>query len=67
MDSCPRCGKAMEVGYLGAKNWPTGIQWFRDKTFFGLRGEPIGESDSTQMAWLASSRCPDCRLILASY
>jgi len=56
----------MEAGFLGAKNWPSGIQWYRSKNFFGLGGEPIGEND-VQMSWLASSRCLDCRLILAAY
>jgi len=65
MANCPQCGKAMEAGFLGAKNWPSGIQWYRSKNFFGLGGEPIGESD-VQMSWLASSRCLDCRLILAA-
>jgi len=66
MANCPPCGKAMEAGFLGAKNWPSGIQWYRSKNFFGLGGEPIGEND-VQMRWLASSRCLDCRLILAAY
>jgi len=57
----------MEDGFLGAQNWPSGIQWFRSKNFFGLHGEPIGESDRAQMSWLAASRCPDCHLLLASY
>ena len=66
MANCPPRGKAMEGGFLGAKNWPSGIQRYRSKNFFGLRGEPIGEND-VQMSWLASSRCLDCRLILAAY
>jgi len=57
----------MEDGFLGAQNWPSGIQWFRSKNFFGLHGEPVGENDRTQMAWLAASRCPSCRLLLATY
>ena len=67
MVACPTCAGAMEDGFLGAQNWPSGIQWFRSKNFFGLHGEPIGESDRTQMSWLAASRCPSCRLLLASY
>ncbi len=66
MVACPTCARAMEAGFLGAQNWPSGIQWFRSKNFFGLHGEPIGESDRTQMSWLAASRCPSCRLLLAS-
>ncbi len=66
MTNCPRCGKLMEDGFLGAQNWPAGIQWYASKSFFGLHGAPIGDSD-LQMSWLASSRCPDCRLILAPY
>lgn len=57
----------MEEGYIGAQNWPSGIQWFRGKNFFGQHGEPIGENDLTQMSWLQSSRCADCRIILARY
>ena len=67
MVACPTCAGAMEDGFLGAQNWPSGIQWFRSKNFFGLHGEPIGESDRTQMSWLAASRCSDCHLLLASY
>jgi len=66
MTNCPRCGKGMEDGFLGAQNWPSGIQWCPSKNFFGLHGTPIGDGD-LQMSWLASSRCPDCRLILAPY
>ena len=67
MVACPRCAGPMEDGFLGAQNWPSGIRWFRSKNFFGLHGEPIGESDRAQMSWLAASRCPDCQLVLASY
>ena len=57
----------MGDGFVGAKNWPTGIQWYPQKSFFGIVGEPIGESDRTQMSWLAASRCTTCRTILARY
>jgi len=67
MVACPKCAGAMEDGFLGAQNWPSGIQWFRSKNFFGLHGEPIGESDRTQMSWLAASRCSNCQILLASY
>src|SRR5437867_11867304 len=58
--------EGMGDGFLGAKNWPSGIQWYPSRNFFGLHGTPIGDND-LQMSWLASSRCPDCRLILAPY
>ena len=67
MVACPTCARAMEAGFLGAQNWPSGIQWFRSKNFFGLHGEPIGESDRTQMSWLAASRCSNCPILHASY
>ena len=67
MVACPRCDGAMEDGFLGAQNRPSGIQWFRSKNFFGFHGEPIGENDRTQMSWLVASRCSNCRLLLASY
>ena len=57
----------MEPGLLGAQNWPSGIQWFRSKSFFGSAGEPVGENDRTQMSWLEASRCASCRVLLASY
>jgi len=56
----------MEDGFLGAKNWPAGIPWYPSKNSFGLHGAPVGDND-LQMSWLGSSRCPDCRLILAPY
>lgn len=56
----------MEDGFLGAQNWPSGIQWYASRNLLGLHGEPLGDND-LQMTWLASSRCPDCRLILAPY
>ena len=66
MIACPRCGAAMEDGFLGAKNWPSGIQSFRSKHLFGLDGEPVGESDRKQIAWLATplSRLPSPRRIV---
>ena len=67
MVACPNCGKPMDDGFVGAKNWPTGIQWYAKKSFFGIVGEPIGESDRTQMSWLAASRCTACRTILTRY
>lgn len=70
MDVCPRCGKAMADGFVGAQSWPAGIQWFggfAGPNFFGVHGEPIGQNDGSKMAWLTASRCPDCHLILARY
>src|SRR5205823_15070251 len=29
MVACPTCDAPMEGGFLGAQNWPSGIQWFR--------------------------------------
>ena len=62
MANCPPRGKAMEGGFLGAKNWPSWIQWYRSKNFFGLGGEPIGEND-VQMSWLA---CPGASIAASS-
>ena len=67
MVACPSCGAPMEAGLLGAQNWPSGIQWFRSKSFFGTAGDPIGENDRTQVSWLDASRGASCRVILASY
>jgi len=42
---------------------PSGIY---QRNFFGFHGTPMGHND-LRMSWLASSRCPDCRLLLAPY
>ncbi|MGI0148208.1 MAG: PF20097 family protein [Thermoplasmata archaeon] len=68
IDTCPPCGKPMSDGFVGARSWPAGIEWFGGfvgKDFFGIRGEPIGENDGAKMGWMSASRCPDCRLTLA--
>jgi len=66
MTNCPRCGKGMEEGFLGAKNRSFRHPMVPIEELFGLHGTPIGDND-LQMSWLASSRCPDCRLVLAPY
>lgn len=59
----------MADGFVGAQIGGS-IQWFggfADANLFGVHGEPIGQTDGAQMAWLDASRCPSCRLILARY
>ena len=70
MDPCPRCGKSMSEGFVGAPSLPNGIQWFSGfatTLMFGMRGDAIGHNDGTTMAWLAAARCTRCRVILARY
>ena len=69
---CPRCGEAMEEGYLVG---PEGIYWNKTVPFYGLdyqfRGArlmnepfaPYNLSISGRASVLSSSRCRRCKII----
>ena len=68
MSACPRCGRPMDPGYLGAENFPAGLQWYRHESDFGFSpGEPVATSRRLQMEFVSGERCAACRIMVLRY
>jgi hypothetical protein len=58
----------METGFLGAENWPVGLQWYRKETETGFTiGEPVATDRTLQMEYMRGERCTRCRVMLLAY
>jgi hypothetical protein len=64
---CPKCGGAMEAGYLGAESLLSGAKWYAKKTVLALDGEKLKEPDMSGMVYLDSLRCKECKIVLSKY
>jgi hypothetical protein len=64
---CPKCGKAMVPGYLGAESLLQGANWYVKKTVMALDGEKLKDPDLSGMVYMDSLRCSECRIILSKY
>ena len=64
---CPKCGGAMEAGFLGAESLLQGVKWYEKKSVLALDGEKIKDPDMSGMVYIDAVRCKECKILLAKY